>query len=60
MKRVRSLDGLMAAALDRRAVICPKSPAYRGPRPAAWVIHLPGAILHRMLKTGLYIYESQK
>ena len=55
-----TLDRLAWAAENRMAVICPGFPCWNKPKPAAFVIQLSGAILHHMLKQGLFIYQKAK
>jgi hypothetical protein len=50
----------MRAALEKRAVACPQSHAFRGPIPAAWVINLPGGIIRNLLNMGLYIDQKKQ
>ena len=56
--RVTTLDGLAYLRSERKSVICPKHPAWNRPRPAAWIIQLPGAMLLNMMECGLYVYEK--
>ncbi len=61
--RIKTLQSLKQAAIDRRAVACPASRVFRGPIPAAWMIHQQGAVLCTLLDTGMYLYtkpENQK
>lgn len=58
--RVTTLDGLSYLASEKRAVFCPGSAgAWIMPRPAAWVIQLPGAMLLNMMSCGMYVYEKK-
>ena len=54
--RINTLEELYEAANAKRAVVLP----WRGrrPSPAAWVINLPGRLLYRELKEGIYLYEK--
>lgn len=54
--RINTLEELYEAAQAKRAVVLP----WRGrrPSPAAWVINLPGSVLYRELKEGVYLYEK--
>jgi hypothetical protein len=54
--RINTLEELYEAAQAKRAVVLP----WRGGlcRPAAWVINLPGSLLYRELKEGIYLYEK--
>lgn len=58
--RVTTLEGLAYLRSERKSVICPTYPVWRfpKPRPAAWIIQLPGAMLLNMMECGLYVYEK--
>jgi hypothetical protein len=58
--RVFGLVHLRYATLGRQSVYVPKSPAWRKPRPAAFMIHLPGAVLVKLFDLGMYIYQPIK
>jgi len=58
-KRITTLRQLQDAALTRRSVICPWSPCWNKPRPAAFVINLQGHVLVRMLERGMYLYAAK-
>lgn len=57
--KVVTLDGLMAAAYDRKSVIVPKYLGNR-PQPAAWIVNLQGALIHRLIGYGMWIYTPKK
>ena len=42
----------------KRSVFCPRHAAWQRPRPAAWLIQLPGAMLMGIFAEGLYVYEK--
>jgi len=48
------------ASLERKALICPSSNAFKGPTPAAVIINQQGLVLLRLLQHGLFIYEKKK
>ena len=56
--RVTTLAELALLSEAKRSVICPKHPAWNRPRPAAWIIQLPGAMLLNMMECGMYVYEK--
>lgn len=58
--KINSLDELINAALSKRSVTCPRSVAWQGPVPAAFVQNQIGVVIHRLIKSGLYIYEKPK
>ena len=61
MRQIHSLGKLMAAVDDRKAVICPNTmAAFRRPIPAAVIANMQGAIIHRLIKAGMFIYEPKK
>jgi len=58
--QIDSLDSLYRAACERRSVVCPTVHVWRCPRPAAFVLNLPGSVLRAMFQAGLYLYEKPK
>ena len=58
--QVKNLQFLRALALSRKSVYVPKSPVFRKPRPAAWIINLQGTVLVRLFEMGMFVYEPQK
>lgn len=56
---IKSLEALAAAAQNRQSVICPGSWLSK-PRPAAFVINLPGAMIYKLILGGLYIYQPKR
>ncbi len=58
-KPVTTLAELADAAEKRQSVVCPSASVWRKPRPAAFMIHLPGAVLIRALSIGMYIYQPK-
>ena len=55
-RRIKTLRQLQDAALTRQSVVCPWSPCWYKPRPAAFIINLQGHALVRMLERGMYLY----
>ena len=58
-KQIMVLSDLMDAAHGRKSIICPTSMAkpFAGPTPAAFMINLPGSILHNLMQKGIFIYK---
>lgn len=56
MSRITTLDELMDAVRDRRAVVAPGT-VFEKPRGAAWIARLQGTIIHRLFNYGLFLYE---
>lgn len=56
-KRVRTLQQLRALAMTRRAVVVPGAWGGRS-QPAAFMVHLSGVLLARLLDQGMYVYEK--
>lgn len=56
-QRIMDLSVLVSIANVRRSVICPNFPGFDRPRPAAFVIRMPGSALYRMMLSGLYLYR---
>ena len=55
-RRINSLNDLAYMAERKKAVVVPKSHAWRKPRPAAFMIHLPGVCILRLFDAGMYKY----
>ena len=56
---VRTIEELDRARRDKRAVTVPLATNFRGPTPAAFVIHYSGVILLRLFRAGMFIYEKK-
>ena len=56
--RVTTLAELALLSGAKRSVICLNHRAWDRPRPAAWIIQLPGAMLLNMMECGMYVYEK--
>lgn len=59
-KRIKNLDDLMAARNRKQSVTVPTAEAYKHPRPAAFMIHQSGEMLHRLFGYGMFVYERPK
>lgn len=59
-QQVRTLSQLIQAALDRRAVVCPSSPCFSKPIPAAFIQNLQAIIVHRLICRGLFVHTKKK
>ena len=60
MVPITNLEGLRAAALHRRAVVCPEWVGFVRPRPAAFVINMSGELLLRMFRSGMYLHIKRE
>jgi hypothetical protein len=60
--RIKTLDSLMAAAADRRAIIAHPTlgRCWTGPRPAAFAISWPARSVFYLLRSGIYLYVSPR
>lgn len=58
-KQITNLYALEVARLERRAITCTRSPCFKGPIPAAFIVNLSGAILLRLFRGGMYIYKKE-
>ncbi len=56
---ILTLDGLMWAVKNKKAVICPKHGIGAHPMPAAVMINMQGSTIYRFLQAGLYIYKPK-
>ena len=54
---IMTLDGLHAAAIKKRSVIVPALHPWKKPRPAAFIMHLQGTVIRRLLNSGMYYYK---
>ena len=58
MITVTDLTHLKRLASERRAVYCPRHATWaKWPKPAAFMINLPGAQLEQLFRLGLYVYD---
>lgn len=55
---IRTLEHLNAARDQRRSVHCPKWRNFAKPRPAAFMMHLPGDVLLRLFRAGMFVYKK--
>lgn len=60
MIKVSTLEDLWKAVEYHKAVVCPDSPCFNKPRPAAVIINLQGTLILRLFQLGMYIYEKKK
>jgi len=58
--KIKTIEELKEAADNRKAVIIPKSRVWNKYKPASVLLHLPGAIILKLLTLGIYIYEPKK
>jgi len=60
MKQIKTLNGLMKAAKNKRAVIIPGLYSYgKKPSPAAWIINHPGDRILYYLNIGMFLYPNK-
>lgn len=65
-RRVRDLSDLYALAEQRSAIVVYGTSYFqmgtkrRPYQPAAWILHLPGGVLHRWFEGGMYVYLTKK
>ena len=57
--QIRTLRDLEVAIEAKRAVVCPKKIAFRKPTSAAFILRLPGNVILRLLKSGMFRYEKK-
>ena len=58
--KVSALDHLADLCYKKRSVVVPESGPWRKPRPAAFMINLPGAVLLRLFEMGMHVYEKEQ
>jgi len=59
MKQIVTLGELLKASQDRKAVYVPSSSSWKKPKPAAFIIGLPGRMLVRLFQQGMFIYGGK-
>jgi hypothetical protein len=57
-KRIRSLDGLMAASRARRAVLV-ELPGYTMRTAAAFIVGMQARVVHMYIQYGMYLYKKE-
>ena len=57
--KISTLWELHMAVKSKKAVVVPKSPCWSKPRPAAFMINLPGAVIVKLFDSGMYIYKKK-
>lgn len=57
MKRINTIEQISEAASKRQSLVVPTSICFCKPRPAAWIIHMSGYQICRLLSLGLYVYR---
>ncbi len=57
---ILTLAGLNYWARQKRSVVCSSLRCFAGPSPAAFVINYSGAIVLRMIRAGMYLYEKKE
>ena len=55
-RQIYNLEDLMKAVKSKRAVVCPDSRSWAGPRPATFMINQQGGILLKLFKAGMYLF----
>ena len=58
MIRVRSLSDLVVFAENHYAIVTPHG-CFRRPCPAAWVLNMTGGVIHRLIQSGMFVYEPK-
>jgi hypothetical protein len=57
--QIRNLQDLHDAVKAHVAVVVPHWESFRKPKPAAFMIHLPGERLLWMFNSGMYVYYGK-
>ena len=58
MHPIRTLDDLVDAELSNRAVVVAGWRNFKRPTPAAFIMNMPGWIIYRMIRGGMFLYEK--
>lgn len=56
--KVETLMDLATLAEQRRSVVVPTMSVWEKPRPAAFLLRLPGWELFKLFNAGIYLYEK--
>jgi len=57
--RIDTLAELVGCVECKQSIVCPGSNCLRGPIPAAFMVNLPGKILHKLMLDGMWIYSRR-
>jgi hypothetical protein len=60
LHKINTIKELKEVADNRKSIIIPKSRVWNMPKPASFLIQLPGIILVKLLEQGIYIYQAKK
>jgi len=58
--RITTLQHLVRVMEHRGSVVCPSLFCWSKPRPAAFILQLPGRVIHRLLHAGLFFYDRPR
>lgn len=56
--QIKTLNELMEAVSNKKAVIVPNSRPWDKPKPASFMINLAGIVLLRLFGIGMFIYNK--
>jgi len=59
-KRIRHLCDLQELSFERRSVVVPGVPPWEKPRPATFMIGMPGRTLLGLFQIGMYVYKKKE
>lgn len=57
LKRIRTFEELAAMADERRSIVWHP---WKKPKPASFVMHMTGAVILKMLESGIYLYHKKE
>jgi len=60
LKKIKTLQDIDSAIQAKKSLVCPDSPCFNRPIPAAVYMQFHGQDILRLIQKGLYIYNSHK
>lgn len=57
--KITTLGDLYELAVSKRSVVCPASHAFSKPKPAGFIINLPGSVIFNLFLSGMFLYEKK-
>jgi len=61
-KKIKNLNDLYNAAINKKSVVCPDLAPWWKPHPAGFMMNLQGTVLYRCFKhgSGMYLYNKKE
>ncbi len=58
--KIKNLEQLNKAALNKQCVVVPDSACFRNRMPAAWIQNMQGITILQLFKMGMFLYKKKK